>query len=155
MTKFVTYLLLLISTISVGQANKTFKDSAFKVGDIIKIPDIIYVLDGNGHENDTSFKTTAAFINSHKNIVFELGCHSDSRGYIFKNMELTNNRARSIRQLLIKDHAVDSTQIIAKGYGHTKLIVLDAETHKTKNKEEREKLHAINRRTELKVILIK
>ena len=155
MTKLLTYLFVLISTISVGQANKTFQDSVFKIGDNIKIPEIVYVLDGNGHQNDSSLKLIASFLNSHKNLICEIGSHSDSRGHLHKNMELTNNRAMSVREALIKDFGVNSNQITSRGYGNTRQIIADVEIKNAKTKQEKEELHQKNRRTELKILQIK
>lgn len=153
MTKILTYFLLIISTFCSSQ-NKSLNDSTFKIGDIIRIPEIVYVLDGNGHENDSTLKTIANFINSHKNIVFEIGSHSDSRGKPLKNSELTVNRAKSVRLALIERFAVNPDQITSKGYGMTKPLISDITIKKAKTNQEKEELHQKNRRTELKIISI-
>jgi len=148
-----TYCFLLISTFCTAQ-NKSLSDSTFKVGDIISIPEIVYVLDGKGHENDSALKTIADFINSHKNIVFEIGVHSDSRGERLKNSELTVNRAKSIRHALIERYFVNPNQVTSKGYGMTKLLISDLTIKTARTNQEKEALHQKNRRTELKVISI-
>ncbi len=150
-----TYLFVLISTISLGQANKTLKDSVFKIGDIIRIPEIVYVLDGNGNENDDSLKIIADFINSHKNIVFEIGSHTDTRGRATANHTLSVARSESVKDGLTKKFNVQTTQIKAMGYGCSRPLVSDSTIKAAKNIQDKEELHQKNRRTELKVLQIK
>ena len=155
MTKLGTYILIIVSTISFGQEYKTFKDSMFKVGDIIKAPDVVYYLDGNGHENDSTLQKIADFANSHKSIVFEIGSHTDSRGSAASNFTLSTARAENIKEALVTNFSVDANQLRSKGYGSSKPIISDGEIKKAKTKELRENLHALNRRTELKILEIR
>jgi hypothetical protein len=155
MRKLVTFLLLSVLTKSFGQRNKTFTDSIFQVGDIVQTPEIVYYLDGDGHENDSTLKKIADFVNSHKGIVFQLGSHTDSRGGTSSNFTLSVARAQSIKQALVSNFSVDAKQIQTKGYGSSKPLKTDAEISKAETREEKENLHALNRRTELKVIEIK
>jgi hypothetical protein len=153
--KLWTYLLLFISTISLGQVTKTFRDSVFKIGDFIKTPSLVYVLDGNGHENDDSLKLISTFINSHKNLSFQICVYSDSRRKMHEAVKLTQVLANDMKEKLVRNFRVDPKQIIATGYGWIKPIIPDSIIKKAPTKQEKEKLHAINRRTELKVIEIK
>jgi outer membrane protein OmpA-like peptidoglycan-associated protein len=147
-------LFFLISTVSAGQATKTFKDTVFKIGDIIKIPEIVYVLDGNGHENDDSLKIIADFVNAHKNIVFEISSHTDTRGRATANHTLSVARSESVKDALTTKFNVKTTQIKAMGYGCSRPLVPDSTIKAAKNIQYKEELHQKNRRTELKVLQI-
>ncbi|HKC66758.1 MAG TPA: hypothetical protein VKG26_00875, partial [Bacteroidia bacterium] len=61
------------------------------------------------------------------------------------------NRAQNIADYLTaKGIAVN--RMVAKGYGKTKLKVTDAQIAKAKTTQEKEALHALNRRVELRVL---
>lgn len=154
MRKFIIHLFVSAWTLCLSQ-NKNLKDSIFKSGDIIRIPEIVYVLDGNGTENDSALKTVSSFINLHKNMLFEISSHSDTRGKPPRNSELTVGRAESVRTVLIDRYNVDPNQITAKGYGQTRPLINEIEIRKAKSNQEKEVLHSKNRRTELKVIEVK
>lgn len=136
------------------ESNKTLRDTLFKRGDVIKIPEIVYVLDGNGTENDDSLKIVANFLNSHPKLVVEIGSHTDSRGYAESNLDLSERRAESVKNYLISKFAVNPTQIISKGYGETQPLVPDTEISKATSKQDKEALHQINRRTVMTVIKV-
>ena len=155
MTKIFTYILLFISTFSFSQANKTIKDTSFKKGDIIKVSDIYFALDDRGHRNDSSYKIIADFLSSHKNLIVEIGSHTDTRGKATNNYTLSCVRAKYMRDELISRFNIDSNQVKFKGYGITKVIKSDLEISKAKTKQEKEELHQINRRMELKVLFVK
>ncbi len=95
------------------------------------------------------------FLNSHKNLLAEIGSHTDSRGDAKKNLDLSKRRAENICTELIKRFGVDSIQVKPKGYGKTKLLKNDAEIAKVKTLQDKEVFHMINRRTELKIIEVK
>jgi hypothetical protein len=152
--QIITSTFLFISLTSFSQANKTFKDTIFNIGDIIKTQDIAYYLDGHPYNNDPAFKEIADFLNTHKNIAVEIGAHSDSRGQADKNYTLTIARAESVKQNLVDRFNVSSTQFVCKGYGESKLLKSDMDISKAKTKEEKENLHQMNRRTEIKIISI-
>ncbi|MBA3681674.1 MAG: hypothetical protein H0W73_11005 [Bacteroidetes bacterium] len=88
MTKIITYILFSVSFFSFCQTNKTPNDSIFKKGDVIKIPQIVFCLDARGDENDSIFEKISSFLKSHKDLAFEIGSHTDSRGGARKNTDL-------------------------------------------------------------------
>ncbi len=153
--KNIIYFTLLVPFFAFAQNTKLMSDTLFKKGDNIKIFEIRYSLDGNGKENDDSLKILAEFINVHKNIVFEIGSHTDARGSVEKNNLLSKKRAASIRQVLIERFGVNAYQLKAKGYGSSKLIKKTKEIALLQTREEMEMYHQMNRRTELKVLEIK
>ena len=161
MTKiFISTFLLFASTIlsqTKGRLpNKTIKDTIFSKGDIIKIPELIYQLSHPmGKETVDSLQPIANFLKKYPTLKVEISCHTDSRGKDTLNLMLSDFRAKHVWDYLIKEKGIDSTRLNYKGYGETLLIVSDSEILKAKTKEEKEQLHKINRRTELKVIDVK
>lgn len=144
-----------IYSLKIGkEPNKTLRDTLFKRGDIIKIPEVVYVLDGNGTENDDSLKIVANFLISHPKLVVEIGSHTDSRGYAESNLDLSEKRAESVKNYLISKFTVNPNQINSKGYGETQPLVPDTEILKATTKQEKEALHQINRRTIMTVIKV-
>lgn len=135
--------------------NKTLKDSIFSKGDVIRIPEIVFVLDGNGMENYDSLKVVANFIKNHPEFTFEIESHVDSRGYAEKNLELTEKRAKNTKDYLLKEFSVNPTQLTSKGYGETQPLIPDTELSKAKSAQEKEEMHRVNRRIVLTIITVK
>lgn len=96
----------------------------------------------------------ADFLIEHDQLVIEIGTHSDSRGSDQCSMQLHLKRSQSIRDYLITK-GVRAERLIAKGYGETQLIISDKEINQMKTAKEIEEAHAVNRRTEFKIIEIK
>ena len=80
------------------------------------------------------------------NVVIEIGAYTDATGSASYNMELSQKRAQSVRDYLIKS-GIEASRLIAKGYGET-VILNHCKEGVQCTKEE----HAVNRRTEFKVI---
>lgn len=79
-------------------------------------------------------------------IVIELSSHTDSRGSDDYNMKLSQRRADSARDYLIKQ-GIAPDRIVAKGYGETQLLNKCANGVDCTDEE-----HRLNRRTEFKII---
>ena len=158
MTKLFIITLLLIATPMFSQTkgllpNKTIKDTVFSKGDIIKIPELIYQLSYPiGKETIDSLQPIAMFLKKYPALKVEISCHRDSRGKDTANIILTDFWAKSVRNYLIEEKGIDSTRLTYKGYGETLLIISDKELLKAKTNEQKDKIHRINRRTELKVL---
>lgn len=135
--------------------NKTLNDSIFSKGDVIRIPEIVFVLDGNSMENYDSLKVVANFIKKHPEFTFEIESHVDSRGYAEKNIELTEKRAKNTKDYLIKEFSVNPSQLTSKGYGETQPLIPDTELSKAKSAQEKEEMHRVNRRIVLTIITVK
>ncbi|MCA2005609.1 MAG: OmpA family protein, partial [Ignavibacterium sp.] len=58
---------------------------------------------------------------SYPEIVVEIGGHTDLTGMYKKNIELSQKRANSVKDWLVR-HGIDAGRIIAKGYGPDKPI---------------------------------
>jgi len=80
-------------------------------------------------------------------LTLELGSHTDSRGSSESNLELSNKRAKSAVNYLVKRRGIAKNRLTFKGYGETE--ILNECTNGVKCPEED---HAINRRTELKIL---
>ena len=157
MKKILVSCCLLFSWACDGQANKTLKDSVFQKGDVIRTTQISFGLShplGGRFELD-SVKPIADFLRRYPELHVEVAVHTDSRGSSEGNFHLSNSRADAIKDVLIHDFQIDSFRISKRGYGESKLIINNNQIEKAKNKEEQNKLHNINRRTELIVTDIK
>ena len=69
-----------------------------------------------------------------KSLVIEIGGHTDNTGNSEKNLRLSEERAKTVRDYLIK-HGIDAKRVIAKGYGDTKPIASnDTEEGRKRNR---------------------
>ena len=152
-----TIILIILKSFCFGQSTKTLKDSLFQKGDIIKIPIIVYALSKAccGGEQIDSLKPVGEFLTHHKNFVIEIGCHTASYGSAEKNLILSDFRAKCVWDYLLYDYKLDSMKVKYKGYGETQLLIPEKIILKAKTENEKNKLHLINQRTELKVLEIK
>lgn len=151
-------MLLFVSVVCVGQANKTLQDSIFQKGDVVKLPNILFYTCGPYFFTETqkdSIKLIADFLKTHKNYVVEISNHTDNRGTEKMNLLISNERSEELKHALIRDFGIDSARVANKGYGETKPIISEAKIAKEKSKERKEELHAINRRCEMKILEIK
>ena len=75
-------------------------------------------------------------------MVVEIGSHTDSRGDIKYNAELSSKRAKSTKEYLVQS-GIDTKRIIAKGYGES-MPIIKCKTDELCSEEE----HELNRRSE-------
>jgi outer membrane protein OmpA-like peptidoglycan-associated protein len=151
----VLFLVLFVIVTGSGQTNKTLQDSVFKAGDLIKIPEIIYDNTNQRLYNFSkdSIQIIADFLNKHKNLLIEIDVHTDSRGSSEMNLKISERRAKNLYDdLLYTD--VDKDRLKYKGYGESQVLYSDATINKVKTRVEQERLHQLNRRTELKVLKV-
>jgi outer membrane protein OmpA-like peptidoglycan-associated protein len=142
----------------VGFKYKKITDSVFNVGDKIIAPVILFDLSGpltiRRKESKDSVDVIANFLISHPKIKIELGGHTDSRGKAESNATLSKYRMWGIKDYLVKEKKIDSLRIKTMGFGKSQLLIPDKEILKAKTKQEKEELHAINRRTEIKILAL-
>jgi outer membrane protein OmpA-like peptidoglycan-associated protein len=81
----------------------------------------------------------------------ELSAHTDSRGSDEYNNKLSQERAQSCVDYLIKK-GIDKNRIIAKGYGKQQLLISDEQIQRLSTEKEKEDAHQQNRRTEIKIL---
>ncbi len=94
----------------------------------------------------TELDKLVVVLNDNPSLLVEVGSHTDSRGKDSYNMSLSKKRAKSAVDYLVAK-GVAKNRIIAKGYGETELTNRCGNNAKCKEKQ-----HAKNRRTELKVV---
>jgi outer membrane protein OmpA-like peptidoglycan-associated protein len=102
-------------------------------------------------ESSVALDSIVWFMKKNNTSRVEVDVHSDSRTNPNCCSNLTEGRARSIAEYLVRN-GIAMERLIAKGYGEVKLLVSDAEINKAKTKEEKERLHALNRRVEFKIV---
>jgi outer membrane protein OmpA-like peptidoglycan-associated protein len=75
-------------------------------------------------------------------MVVEIGSHTDSRGDLKYNAELSEKRAKSTKEYLVES-GIDTKRIIAKGYGES-VPIIKCKTDESCTEEQ----HELNRRSE-------
>lgn len=118
-----------------------------KKGDKFKLENIFYDYNKSTlrPESTASLDKLADFIKENK-LKIELSSHTDARGSDTYNQKLSQARAQSCVDYLIKK-GVPKTSIVAKGYGETQLLNR-CKNGVTCSEEE----HQANRRTEIKIL---
>jgi len=137
----------------------------------IEIPNIFYDYDKweLRPESVTAMDRLVEILNDNPNITIELGSHTDSRGTLDYNYDLSQKRAQSVINYLI-EKGISTDRLKAKGYAQSQPKVVDAalvDQHsflstgmvldqKTidllDNDEKKDIVHQINRRTEFRVL---
>lgn len=120
----------------------------------LRLPEIQYEL-GSAEllpNSKDSLNYLYNILKDNPSIVVELNAHTDSRGSDAENMKLSQARAQSCVDFLVKEKGVNPKRLVAKGYGESQLLVTDAVIKKAKTKEEQEALHQKNRRTSFRVL---
>lgn len=143
------------SILRAGERIFSFTDSAFFVGQMM-YPYILFDFDKPTLRPETRpiLDSLARFLIAHPGITIEINNHRDVRGSEMYGQNLTQRRSESVRQYLIEE-GVPATQIKAKGYGETMPIIQEDVIKNVPSKQGQEELHALNRRTEIKIINVK
>lgn len=71
---------------------------------------------------NNEIKNVADFMKSYPGARAEIEGHTDSMGLAAMNVDLSQRRANSVRQVLIQKFGVDASRLSAKGYGASKPI---------------------------------
>lgn len=85
-------------------------------------------------------------LNTNKQLMIEVGAHTDSKGDAASNLRLSEMRAKTVRDYISRA-GIDVKRIISKGYGETRLL-----NNCKDNKPCSELEHAQNRRIEFKIL---
>jgi len=123
------------------------------IGSIIVLKNIFYdynkatLRDASKNELDRLVK----LLNENPTIKIELSAHTDSRGGDKYNEDLSQKRAQSCVDYLVKN-GIAADRLVSKGYGESRLVITDAEIAKLKFEEDKEAAHQENRRTEFKIL---
>jgi outer membrane protein OmpA-like peptidoglycan-associated protein len=84
-------------------------------------------------------------------LVIEIGGHTDTQGSAEYNQALSEDRAKAVVDFLVA-YGISRDRFAYKGYGESKPLISDAEIAKMKTPQEKEEAHAMNRRTEFKIL---
>ncbi len=88
-----------------------------------------------------------AILTKYPNMVVEISAHTDSQGTDAYNLVLSDQRAKSVVDFLIKK-GIPSYQLVSKGYGETQPAVSNTHPDGSDNPVNRQ----LNRRVELKIL---
>jgi len=118
----------------------------------IEIPNIYYDLGKWNIRKDAApeLDKVVQFMLDNPNLTIELGSHTDSRGNATSNEALSQKRAQSAVDYIIKKGGIAKDRIVAKGYGESKLKNQCADGVTCTEAE-----HQQNRRTEIRVLSVK
>lgn len=136
----------------------------------IEIPNIFYDYDSwqLRPESITALERLVEILNDNPNITIELGSHTDSRGSLEYNYELSQKRAQSVVNYLI-EKGIATDRLKAKGYAQSQPKVADAQLAtqypfmvsgvsldqkliEGLDNDKKEVVYQISRRTEFKVL---
>ncbi|MFT3738014.1 MAG: OmpA family protein [Breznakibacter sp.] len=123
-----------------------------EVNKVIEIPNIYYDLGKWTIRKDAAVELdkVIAFMTDNPSIVIELGSHTDSRGSAVSNQALSQKRAQSAVDYIVKKGGIAANHIFAKGYGESQL-----KNHCADGVACSEQEHQQNRRTEIRVVGVK
>ena len=124
---------------------KNFKLQPLEVGEQVRLDNIFFELNSSDLRNESvvELNKIIKFMASNPFLVIEIGGHTDNSGSKTYNLNLSNDRARSVKDALVQ-RGISSDRIQTRGYGMS--VPLNT------NSSEQER--ALNRRTELKIILV-
>jgi len=137
----------------------------------IELPNIFYDFDRweLRPESMAALDRLIEVLNDNPTIVIELGAHTDSRGSLDYNYDLSQKRAQSVVNYLI-ERGVPTERLRAKGYAQSQPKVVDEQLaqqypflqvgvkldqryiDQLSNEEQKETVYQINRRTEFRVL---
>lgn len=120
----------------------------------VRMPQILYAL-GKAEllpQSKDSLNFLYQILADNPSIVCQLDAHTDSQGDDKANMILSQARAQSCVDFLVNEKKIPSARLVAKGWGESQLLVSDAVIAKARTKEEKDALHALNRRTAFRIL---
>lgn len=146
----------LLGSLGFAQNNTfTLQDTVVRQGQICTIHGIMFKL-GKAELMPESYPVLDSvyrFVHRNPNMVFEISAHLDSRASNMCCSNLSQERAINVVNYLI-EKGESPSRLVSKGYGKHKLKITDQQIAKAKTKEEKEALHALNRRIEIKILSI-
>ncbi|MCB0401845.1 MAG: OmpA family protein [Flavobacteriales bacterium] len=98
-------------------------------------------------ESKTELDRLVVILNEHAAIKVEISSHTDSKGTDAYNQKLSQRRAQSVVDYLIKK-GIDKSRLVPTGYGESKPVAPNTNEDGSDNPEGRQ----LNRRTEFKVL---
>ena len=124
---------------------KNFKLQPLEVGEQVRLDNIFFELNSSDLKDESvvELNKIIKFMASNPFLVIEIGGHTDNSGSKAYNLNLSNDRARSVKDALVQK-GIPSDRIQTKGYGISVPLNTNSSEHE----------RALNRRTELKIIAI-
>ncbi len=117
-------------------------------GTVVRLDNIYYDYDRHEIREDAAreLDRLVKIMRENPSLRIELSSHTDARGSDPYNLRLSQRRAQAAVDYLI-ENGIDSTRMVAKGYGETKLL-----NRCTNGVECTETEHQLNRRTEFTIL---
>lgn len=114
----------------------------------IVVPNIYYQFDSTNINARAEVELMKLYqlLKENSNWIIEIGSHTDSRASKRYNLKLSEERAEKVKNFLV-DLGISKTRLFAKGYGESVIL-----NHCVDMVECSEEEHAVNRRTEIKLI---
>ena len=124
---------------------KNFKLQALEVGEQVRLDNIFFELEAFQLKDAsaTELNKIIQFMESNPFLIIEIGGHTDNSGSKNYNLDLSEQRAKSVKRALVQ-RGLKEYRIQTKGYGMNSPL----------NSNSSELERAINRRTELKIISV-
>ncbi len=131
-----------------GIDNRDLLLGKYQMDEIFRLENIYYDFDKWNIRPDASIELdkVATFLSDNPEITIELGSHTDSRGSFDYNNRLSERRAASAVEFIVK-RGISPKRITAKGYGENQLVNRCSDGVQCSDQE-----HQDNRRTEVKII---
>lgn len=165
--KHIILYFLCFSSFCFSQEKKYFRltDSVFSEGNVYTTWNIIWDFNGGNilppdcysethagckqslSDHSKTIDSLLLFFITHPQLTVEVKCHVDSRGNPEYNQKLTMHRSKNLCCYLTNG-AITSDKIIPWGAGESEPLISEKEILKMKTREEQEKAHQFNRRTE-------
>jgi peptidoglycan-associated lipoprotein len=144
-----------ISTVSTISSTNYQADFCLKrIPPIIVFPRVEYGLDSANLRptSKDSLDFVYRLLTDNPSLVIELAAHTDSRGTVKHNLDLSQRRAEACYRYLVEEKKINPKRILPKGYAQLHVLVSDADIAKLNSAEKREEAHQKNRRTVIRVL---
>ena len=118
------------------QSNHKLEVKELKVGEAYTINDILYDYNSDALSDKSKFilREFARFLKSNPSVKIMIQGHTDSDGDDVKNLDLSDRRAKGVRNYLVSQ-GIEANRLEAKGYGESKPKVENTTTeNKAKNR---------------------
>ncbi len=152
--RYITTILVVINYLFVfSQDLVTVENITYEVGDTIHIDEIRFsmhqpLIGQRSPYFHGPIDSISDILTANPTVKIRIENHTDSRGQVDRNRELSQKRAERIKNVIISN-GIDSTRIEAVGYGEDQPIFEERYINQFRktNREKFERLHQRNRRT--------
>jgi len=144
-----------ITTLDIVKSTVAHADFCLKkIPVIISFPRVEYGLDSANIRlaSRDSLDCLYKLLAENPTFVIELAAHTDSRGSLRHNLDLSQRRAEACYKYLVEEKKINPKRIVPRGYAQLHVLVTDADIAKMSSAKAREEAHQKNRRTVVRVI---